>query len=36
LRIGAEGYCVSAAGSLMPTRKDPPPPDLRFFAQPQK
>jgi hypothetical protein len=31
VRIGAEDYYVTAAGVLMPTRKDQPPPDLRNF-----
>jgi hypothetical protein len=34
--IGKENYMVSADGFLMPTRKDQPPPDLKFFGQPQK
>ena len=29
--IGPENYMVSADGFLMPTRKDQPPPDLRYF-----
>jgi hypothetical protein len=31
VRIGDEYYYLSAGGILMPTRKDQPPPDLRFF-----
>ena len=31
--IGPESYFVSGDGSLMPTRKDQPPPDLRYFDQ---
>jgi hypothetical protein len=31
--IGKEGYFLSADGRLMPTRKDQPPPDLRYFKQ---
>jgi hypothetical protein len=31
VRIGDEYYYLSASGILMPTRKDQPPPDLRFF-----
>ena len=27
---------LSADGHLMPTRKDQPPPDLRYFQQPQQ
>ena len=29
--IGQEDYFLSADGLLMPTRKDQPPPDLRYF-----
>jgi hypothetical protein len=29
--IGSESYFLSADGYLMPTRKDQPPPDLRYF-----
>jgi len=36
IRIGEETYYRSADGRLMPTRKDQPPPDLRYFKQPQK
>jgi hypothetical protein len=36
VEIAGEGYFLSAEGLLMPTRKDQPPPDLRFFKQPQK
>jgi hypothetical protein len=34
--IGKENYFLSADGNLMPTRKDQPPPDLKYFKQPQK
>jgi len=34
--IGSEDYMVSADGMLMPTRKDQPPPDLRYFPQARK
>jgi len=34
--IAGETYFLSADGLLMPTRKDQPPPDLRFFKQTQK
>jgi hypothetical protein len=34
--IGKENYTKSADGYLMPTKKDQPPPDLRYFKQPQK
>jgi hypothetical protein len=33
IEIGREGYMLSAEGLLMPTRKDQPPPDLRYFGQ---
>jgi len=33
IRIGREVYLRSADGHLMPTRKDQPPPDLRYFTQ---
>src|SRR5215475_6962971 len=32
VEIGKENYMLSADGLLMPTRKDQPPPDLRYFA----
>jgi hypothetical protein len=31
--IGHQGYMLGADGILMPTKKDQPPPDLRFFKQ---
>jgi hypothetical protein len=31
--VGKEDYFISADGLLMPTRKDQPPPDLRYFKQ---
>jgi hypothetical protein len=31
IRLGKDVYYVSADGLLMPTRKDQPPPDLRYF-----
>ena len=34
--IGKETYIMSADGYLMPTKKDQPPPDLRYFNQPRK
>jgi hypothetical protein len=34
--IGRENYFLSADGNLMPTRKDQPPPDLKYFKPPQK
>jgi hypothetical protein len=33
LKIGKDNYFLSADGILMPTRKDQPPPDLRYFKQ---
>jgi len=36
VEIGGQGYFRSADGRLMPTKKDQPPPDLRYFKQPQK
>ena len=35
LIIGKETYFVGADRELMPTRKDQPPPDLKFFDQPK-
>jgi hypothetical protein len=34
--VGNDSYFVSADGYLMPTKKDQPPPDLRYFKQPAK
>ena len=34
--IGKESYFLSADGLLMPTRKDQPPPDLKYFKQSAK
>ena len=34
--VGKENYFLSADGFLMPARKDQPPPDLRYFKQPQR
>jgi hypothetical protein len=34
--IGKEGYMLSADGSLMPVRKNQPPPDLKYFNQTQR
>jgi hypothetical protein len=34
--IGKESYFLSPDGLLMPTRKDQPPPDLKFFNQARK
>ena len=33
VRIGSDDFFLSADGLLMPTRKDQPPPDLRYFGQ---
>jgi hypothetical protein len=33
VEIGKQNYMLSADGLLMPTRKDQPPPDLRYFNQ---
>ncbi len=33
VEIGKQGYFLSADGYLMPTRKDQPPPDLKYFKQ---
>jgi hypothetical protein len=33
VRIGKENYYVSEDGSLWPTKKDQPPPQLKFFSQ---
>jgi hypothetical protein len=36
VEIGKEGYFLSAEGLLMPTKKDQPPPDLRYFKETKK
>jgi hypothetical protein len=36
VEIGGENYMLSADGVLMPSRKDQPPPDLRYFNQTKK
>jgi len=36
VQVGKESYFISADGFLMPTRKDQPPPDARYFKRPQK
>ena len=36
VRIGNDAYFLSADGLLMPTRKNQPPPDLRYFNQARK
>jgi hypothetical protein len=35
IKIGTETYYRGADGNLMPTRKNQPPPDLRYFAPPR-
>jgi hypothetical protein len=34
--VGSEAYLISADGFLMPTRRDQPPPDARYFKAPPK
>jgi hypothetical protein len=36
ISVGKDNYYLSADGFLMPARKDQPPPDLRYFRQPQR
>jgi hypothetical protein len=36
VRIGKDDFFLSADGLLMPTKKDQPPPDLRYFNQSRK
>ena len=36
VRIGKDAYFTSADGYLMPTKKDQPPPDVRYFNPPRK
>jgi hypothetical protein len=36
VEIAGQAYFLSANGLLMPTRKDQPPPDLRYFTRPGK
>jgi hypothetical protein len=36
VKIGHEAYMLGADGILMPTKKNQPPPDLRYFKQPGK
>ncbi len=36
IKIGTEIYYRGADGNLMPTRKNQPPPDLRYFTAPRK
>jgi hypothetical protein len=33
IKLGEETYYRGGDGLLMPTRKDQPPPDLRYFKQ---
>ena len=36
VRIGNQPYYLSADGNLMPTKKNQPAPDLKYFKQTQK
>ena len=36
VRIGKDAYFLSADGNLMPSKKDQPPPNLRYFKRPQR
>ena len=36
IAIGKDNYFLSAEGLLMPTRKDQPPPDLKYFTRKQR
>ena len=36
VRIGRDAFYMSADGFLMPSKKNQPPPDLRYFKPPQK
>jgi hypothetical protein len=36
IKVGKETYFKSGDGALMPTAKDQPPPDLRYFQPSQK
>ncbi len=36
VQIGAETYMMSGDGLLMPVKKGQAPPDLRYFAAPNK
>ena len=36
VQIGKDAYFLSADGLLMPTRKDQPPPDLKYFNRPPR
>ena len=36
IKIGKEAYYLSAEGDLMPTKKDQPPPNLKYFKQTKK
>jgi hypothetical protein len=36
VEIAKEGFMLSADGFLMPTKKDQPPPDLRYFSKTRK
>ena len=36
VKIEDENYFLGADGKLMPTRKDQPPPDLKYFVRKQR
>ena len=36
VRVGKDNFFLSADGLLMPSRKDQPPPDLRYFKKPSQ
>ena len=36
IELGKETYKIGEDGNLMPTRKNQPPPDLRYFDQGKK
>jgi hypothetical protein len=36
IKIGGEHYYLSADGQLMPTTKNQPPPDLKYFKRPER
>jgi hypothetical protein len=33
IRIGDDAYYISVDGKLMPSKKDQPPPDLKYFGR---
>jgi hypothetical protein len=36
VQIGKQAYMLGADGTLMPSKKDQPPPDLKYFNQTKK